>query len=51
MDIKKGFQIFALGMFLGIISGWAYQYNIVLGVLGYFITVVVILGIAFKEED
>lgn len=51
MDIKKGFQIFVMGMFLGIVSGWAYQYNVVLGVLGYFITVVVIIGIAFRDDD
>lgn len=49
MDIKEGFRIFALGMFLGIISGWAYQYNVVLGVLGYFMTVMVILGLTFKK--
>lgn len=51
MDIKKGFMIFALGMFLGIISGWAYNYNVVLGVLGYFITVIVIICLAFKDDD
>lgn len=51
MDIKRGFQIFALGMFLGIISGWAYEYNVVLGVLGYFITVMLILAITFNDDD
>lgn len=49
MDIKEGFRIFTFGMLLGIISGWAYQYNVVLGVLGYFMTVMVILGLTFKK--
>ncbi len=49
---KEPFFIFAIGMCLGWISQMIFdKYSIVLGVLGYIITIMVILGIVFNDKS
>jgi hypothetical protein len=49
---REPFFIFAIGMSLGWISQFCFdKYSIVLGVLGYFITIMIVLGMTFNDKS
>ena len=49
---KEPFFVFIIGMCMGWISQMCFEkLSIVLGVLGYFITIMVVLGMVFNDKS